>query len=212
VSKRENDAVADVLTNPENQNRSAEEVAELAIEALDEVRAKTHRLAVVGQISFSAFADADEERHTVVLGPFSARGILDTQEKFRRATEGGSAARSAGQDLAWDSKTGKGRGRFMLAPAFLRPRSAWDFFRPPEAPKGKKEAMNLLVEPPAHITETIARWQAGLWADEVGNPAGCVCGVGESRTADAAGYTKHGVPTGRCEYHQITADEYLKRI
>ncbi|MFC5799149.1 hypothetical protein [Streptomyces formicae] len=65
----------------------------------------------------------------MVLGPFSARGILDSQEKFERAIQGGTAARELGQHLAWDSKTGRGRGRFMLAPAFFKPRDAWDFYR-----------------------------------------------------------------------------------
>ncbi len=95
------------------------------MDELDSLRAASHRLAVVGQISY----ETGGPPHTVVLGPFSTRGKLDSPEKFLRATEGGSAARQAGQDLAWDSKTGKGRGRFMLAPAFLRPRHAWDFFR-----------------------------------------------------------------------------------
>lgn len=106
-------------------SRSAEEIAQLCIDELDDLRSVSRRLAVVGQIQYSA----EGPPHTVVLGPFSARGTLDSPEKFLRATEGGSAARQAGQDLAWDTKTGKGRGRFLLAPAFLRPRAAWDFFR-----------------------------------------------------------------------------------
>lgn len=65
----------------------------------------------------------------MILGPFTSRGILDTQEKFRKVLESGTAAREAGEGLAWDSKTGRGRGRFMLAPAFFRPRDAWDFYR-----------------------------------------------------------------------------------
>lgn len=100
----------------------------------------------------------------MILGPFSARGILDTAEKFRRATEGGTAARDAGQHLAWDSKTGIGQGRFMLAPAFRRPQDAWDFFRGPT--KRETEPMNMLTAPPAHIVAAVARWEAGLWADE----------------------------------------------
>jgi hypothetical protein len=146
--------VAAILSDQENQNRSAEEIADLVIDCLDDLRARTHRLAVVGQI---ALPQAPETTHTVVLGPFSARGILDTQEKFRRAVQGGSAARQAGQELAWDTKTGRGRGRFMLAPAFMRPRSAWDFFRQEER-----------IDPRfARITETISRWEAGRWATEV---------------------------------------------
>lgn len=114
-----------VLTDPENELRTGAEVAERVIEALDTVRATTHRMAVVGQLRY----EASGPLHTVVLGPFSARGILDSREKFERAVEGGPAARGVGQQLAWDTKTGKGDGRFLLAPAFLKPRDAWDFFR-----------------------------------------------------------------------------------
>ena len=160
MSKREVAAVEAVLTDPENLQRTGAEVAELAIQALDDIRSRTHRMAVVGQIRYGP----QEATHTVVLGPFSARGILDSQEKFRAAVEGGPAARGVGQQLAWDSKTGFGEGRFMLAPAFLKPRDAWDFFRGPA--KRDSDPMNLLVPPPEHITASIGRWQAGLWAEE----------------------------------------------
>lgn len=138
-------ALVTILSDPANESRSAEELAGLILDrvydlavstAKAEVRAETRqeifdkdsqtrRLAVVGQISYGP----QEPTHTVVLGPFSARGILDSEEKFQRATEGGTAAREVGQHLAWDSKTNRGRGRFMLAPAFMKPRDAWDFYR-----------------------------------------------------------------------------------
>lgn len=125
ASRRETSAVETVLTDPENSGRTGAEVAELVIDALDTVRSTTHRMAVVGQIRHGA----EGPLHTVVLGPFSARGILDGPEKFDRAVEGGPAARTTGQALAWDTKSGLGRGRFLLAPAFIKPRDAWDFFR-----------------------------------------------------------------------------------
>lgn len=188
-----------ILSDPENSQRTASEVASLVVEALagtvkalraeevervtervleairddrtkdipsrvldaiDNRRAQTHRLAVVGQIRFGP----QETTHTVVLGPFSARGILDSQEKFQRAVEGNPAARGIGQELAWDSRTGLGEGRFMLAPAFFKSRDAWDFFRGPT--KRDSAPMNLLVPPPAHIAESIKRWAPGLWAEE----------------------------------------------
>jgi hypothetical protein len=46
----------------------------------------------------------------------------------------------------------------MLAPAFMRPRDAWNFFRPGEGPDPRHE----------RITASIARWEAGQWAREVG--------------------------------------------
>lgn len=125
ANKREVLALVRILTDPENEDRSAEEVADLCVSALDDVRARSHRLAVVGQIQYRP----QEPAQTVVLGPFSARGTLDSQEKFLTAIQGGTAAREAGQHLAWDTKTGTGKGRFMLAPAFRTGRDAYDFFR-----------------------------------------------------------------------------------
>ncbi|MGN6126741.1 MAG: hypothetical protein ACTHON_09265 [Humibacter sp.] len=184
MSKKENDAVAKILADPENSQRSAEEVADLVIGALDDVRSRTHRLAVVGQI---AFPEAPETAHTVVLGPFSCRGVLDSREKFLKAVQGGSAARTAGQDLAWDARKGRGSGRFMLAPAFQRGRAAWDFFRPEAA-----------VDPRfARITETIQRWEAGLWAGEVAYDAVCHCGTRDRVLQTSAG----PVETGPCPVH-----------
>lgn len=156
MSAKEIAAVAAILSDQENQDRTAEQVADLAIGALDDIRARTHRFAVVGQILFPG--QAPETPHTVVLGPFSARGILDTQGKFLRALEGGSAARNAGQDLRWDIKTGRGRGRFLLAPAFRSGRDAWNFFRPAEPAIPARFA---------HITESLTRWEAGEWARQV---------------------------------------------
>lgn len=183
VMKRESDAVARILSDPGNSNRTAEEVAELAIAALDDIRSRTRRLAVVGQIRY----EPQDPPHTVVLGPFSSRGIIDAPEKFRAVVDGGTAARDAGQGLAWDSKTGKGRGRFMLAPAFLRPRDAWDFFR-------------VAREDAADITAAVAGWTP----PEIG-PA-CTCGlVGEIVChVCGASYERHcfrhepGVDTHRC--------------
>lgn len=184
MNKKEIDAVATILENPDNDELSAEEVAVLAIVALDDVRSRTHRLAVVGQIRFPA---APETTHTVVLGPFSCRGLLDTQPKFLKALEGGSAARTAGQDLAWDAKKGTGSGRFMLAPAFQRGRAAWDFFRPEAA-----------VDPRfTRIAETIQRWEAGRWADEVAYDAVCHCGTRPRVLQTSAG----PVETGPCPVH-----------
>jgi hypothetical protein len=140
-----------ILSDPENRDRSAEEIAQLCIDELDALRSTTHRLAVVGQISYGP----QEPLHTVVLGPFRSPLLLKDEERFEEALKRPcTAAREAGQHLAWDSKTGTGQGRFMLAPAFARPRDAWDFYRPP-----KQQDMQ-------HITESIARWRPGLWAEE----------------------------------------------
>lgn len=178
---REVTQLAKILSDPENVNRSAEEVAEIVLDRMyelavskaraqvkDETRreifdndAKERRLAVVGQISFGP----QEQTHTVVLGPFRSTVPLGDAEGLTEALKRpNAAARDAGQHLAWDSKTGTGEGRFMLAPAFMKPRDAWDFYRLPKADGG--EPMNLLVPPPRHIAEAIERWQPGLWAEE----------------------------------------------
>ncbi|WP_406108627.1 hypothetical protein OG698_38605 [Streptomyces sp. NBC_01003] len=91
----------------------------------------------------------------VILGPFHSPLRLSSEERFREAvTRPCTDAREAGQHLAWDTKTGRGQGRFMLAPAFMKPRDAWDFYRPENRPTIQ------------HITQSLARWQPGLWAEE----------------------------------------------
>jgi hypothetical protein len=126
-------------------------MAQLVIDELDGLRSASHRLAVVGQISYGP----QEPLQTVVLGPFRAPLQLRSEERFREAlTRPCTAARDAGRYLAWDSKTGTGRGRFMLAPAFMKPRDAWDFYRPERQADMR------------HITDSIARWRPGLWAEE----------------------------------------------
>ena len=126
MKKREIDAVATALADPENAERTAEEVAAAAIQALDDVRSRTHRLAVVGQIQYGP----QEETHMVVLGPFSSPLILDNEEKFRAVLARACVdAREPAEGLAWDPATKRGRGRYMLAPMFLKPRDAWDFYR-----------------------------------------------------------------------------------
>jgi hypothetical protein len=183
VPKRETDAVAQILSDPENQSRSAEEVAELAIQALDDLRARTHRLAVVGQLQFTEA----QETHTVILGPFSSRGVLDGPDKFAKATQGGTAAREAGQHLAWDTKTGTGHGRFMLVPAFRSPRDAWDFFRPDgHGEEVKRLTSKMLIEGgwreaqgAAALKADLESWVAGQWAEEAHPGPTCKCGVPE---------------------------------
>lgn len=151
MSQREVAALAKILSDPENQNRSAEEIGQLCIDELDSLRATSHRLAVVGQIRYGP----QEPTHTVVLGPFRSPLKAESEERFKAALERPcAAARDAGRHLAWDSKTGTGSGRFLIAPAFMKPRDAWDFYRPE-----KRADMQ-------HITESIARWQPGLWAEE----------------------------------------------
>lgn len=185
-SSREVDAVLQVLNSPEHEGEPSEKVIAAAIQALDEVRARSRRLAVVGQITFGP----QDATHTVVLGPFSARGYLDSEAKFAKAVAGGSAARQAGQDLAWDPKTTRGRGRFMLVPAFTSPRDAWDFFRADKLPEDELPRLTtkMLLEGTwrhtqgmAKVLHDVERWRPDLWGEElaakgIGGPT-CICGL-----------------------------------
>jgi hypothetical protein len=183
-------ALIEVLEDSANQDKTTEEIAELLIDSLDAARGRTHRLVVVGQISYATPEGGLSAPHTVVLGPYSARGVLDSQEKFDKAIAGGTAAREAGQSLAWDSKTGTGKGRFMLAPAFLRPRDAWDFFRPEKVTE----------EEIRDITQSIAQWQphVGVSRHGPGPVCHCACSRPGRIVRTSAGDL---VPAGPCPVH-----------
>lgn len=146
--KREISALVPVLTDPENENRSAEEVAELAIAALDQVRAKHNRLAVVGQFSWGL-----ERPHTVVLGPFSTRSVRAAQDMGQRLSVPG---------------THPGHGRFMLVPAFTTAAAAWDAFKPVDEVTAKRME---------RIMGAVSRWAPGLWSHEANTGPVCRCGV-----------------------------------
>lgn len=110
---------------------SKEEFEELEADALEiletveDHQATTQRIIVVGQIQYKD----DEEPFTVALGPYSARGVLSDPEKFKRAAESHTAAHENGGKLAWDTRTGRGRGRYMVVPVLRTARDAWDFYR-----------------------------------------------------------------------------------
>lgn len=164
---REVKVLAKILSDPDNLNRSAEEIAQLCIDALDDLRSASHRLAVVGQISYGP----QETTHTVVLGPFRSPLKLSDEERFQAALERPcTSARDAGRHLAWDSKGGTGQGRFMLAPMFAKPRDAWDYYRGEKAAPVIAQALSDI--PPKTIKPV------------------CVCGLRE-------GVTCHAHPEGR---------------
>lgn len=167
MSQREINSLAKILSDPENASRSAEEIAQLCIDELDSQRSASHRLAVVGQISYGP----EEAVHTVVLGPFRSPLKLSDEERFQAALERPcTSARDAGRNLAWDTKTGKGQGRFMLAPAFMKPRDAWDYYRGQAAASVVAQALSDV--PPKTIGPV------------------CICGLRE-------GVTCHAHPEGR---------------
>ncbi|MBA2951408.1 hypothetical protein [Streptomyces himalayensis] len=179
MSKHEINSLAKILSDPENSSRTAEEIAELCISALDDARSATHRLAVVGQIRFGP----QEPTHTVVLGPFRAPLLLRDEDRFKAALERPcTAARDAGGHLAWDAKTGRGQGRFLLAPAFMKPRDAWDFYR--GAGPAETIVQALAEDRPQHL-----------------GPA-CICGLKDAMACQFCGdpYVRH------CPLHEPGAE------
>lgn len=165
MSRREIDVIAKILNDPQNEIRTAEEVAELCLEALtayvkqvradevdritqkivdsiegdreggipvriadalDRMRETTHRLAIVGQMSYGP----QEPTRTVVLGPFRSPVPIVDEAAFQAAVgRPCTDAREAGRHLAWDVRTGRGQGRFQLVPAFAKAADAWAFYR-----------------------------------------------------------------------------------
>lgn len=107
MSQREIKAVADVLSDPENEGLTAEEVAEKAISAYEAQRAKTHNLIVLGHFRLS-----ETESYVAAVGPLSTRAEA--------------RAREVGERFAWDYKTRRGTGQFVLVPLVRDPAKAWD--------------------------------------------------------------------------------------
>lgn len=112
--KREISAIVPVLVDIANEERTPEEIAEIVIETLDAVRARTHRLAVVAQYTL----DHGETLHHAVLGPFPTTARV-------------SAAAAAEGFVGRPSQPGQ--GRFMLVPAYQNTRDAWEAITPNRA-------------------------------------------------------------------------------
>lgn len=108
---REIKALLPILEDPANVDKTPEEISAELIDALDAVRARHNRLAVVAQYSL----DQGETWHHAVLGPFSTRSQ--------------SAARSAAEGIV-GRPTQPGQGRFMLVPAYANTRDAWAAIAP----------------------------------------------------------------------------------
>lgn len=107
MSQREIKAVANILSDPENEGLTAEEVAEKVISAYEEIHAATHNLIVLGH-----FRTSDTESYVAAVGPLS--------------TTAPARARGVGERFAWDYKTRRGTGQFVLVPLVRDPAKAWD--------------------------------------------------------------------------------------
>ena len=118
--KREIDAVAKVLASPENQDKTAEQVAEEVVSAIDELRAKHNRLAVVARYTWD-----EETYHLSVIGPFSTRASGQAQQ--------------AGEGMV-GSLAHPGKGKWMLATVYPSPRAAWDATKPTDLAQRREAA------------------------------------------------------------------------
>lgn len=107
---REIKVVAAVLADEQNEDKSAEDIAEELIRALDDLRSKQNRLAVVANYAWKQ----GDEPSLAVLGPFSTRAPA--------------AARGVGQGMAGTAKGG--HGKWLLVPAYASVRAAWDAVQP----------------------------------------------------------------------------------
>lgn len=146
---REIKAVAAVLADEQNEDKTPEDIAEELILALDELRSKSNRLAVIARYAWKE----GEEPSLAVFGPFSTRATA--------------AARAVGEGMAGTFRGGT--GKWLAVPAYANVRAAWDAVRPdPDSERERKlEALlgGFYREFPAAYTPL-----AGDWAT-------CCCGV-----------------------------------
>lgn len=110
--------VADLLGRESNSDLTAEELADeitsTLVEGYEEIQAKSYNLIVLGHFRLS-----ETESYVAAVGPLSARAPQ--------------RARAVGERFAWDYKTRRGTGQFVLVPLVRDPARAWDDARLAEA-------------------------------------------------------------------------------
>lgn len=107
--KREIKVLTAILADEQNQDKTAEEIAEELILALDELRVSTHRVAIV-----ASYAWTGEEPTLAVLGPFSTRAPA--------------AAKAVGEGMAGTGRGGT--GKWLRVPVYANAKAAWDAVMP----------------------------------------------------------------------------------
>lgn len=147
--KREINALVPILSDPENADRTPEEIAESLIRALDAVRADHNRLAVVVRHRWGV----DGEYHMAVLGPVGVRAMAEAHR----------LGQAAATTLAHS-----GDGRYALVPAYPNPRAAWQAIKPPPAAEVMRQ--RLAAEIAAY------RPSGDPWDGEMPPPT-CCCGL-----------------------------------
>ena len=149
VMKREVNAVAGVLADEANEDKSAEDIAEEIILALDELRSKSHRIAVLANYAWHP----EDEPTLAVFGPFSTRSP--------------STARAVGVGMAGTARGG--HGKWLTVPAYANVRAAWDAVRPDPGSEAERRLEAQLG--------TFWRQFPAAYTPMAGDWATCCCGV-----------------------------------
>lgn len=134
-------AAADLLareTNAESTAESvAEELAETVTEAMvlayDEIQAKSYNTVVVGHFRLES-----DQSYAAAVGPLSTRAHM--------------RAKAMGERFAWDYKSRRGTGKYVVLPLIRDPNDAWDHLRaeqvpPPDVREGLQRAYSLSLDP-----------------------------------------------------------------
>lgn len=107
--------VASLLARESNAELSAEELAEdissemidSMVETYEAIQAKSYNLVVLGHFRLD-----DDTSYVAAVGPLSTRAVA--------------RARDIGERFAWDYKTRRGNGKYVLVPLIRNPGEAWD--------------------------------------------------------------------------------------
>lgn len=195
-------AAADLLAREGNAEVTAEELADqLAdvvlgsmMEAYEAIQAKSYNLVVLGHFRLD-----DDQSYVAAVGPLSTRAPQ--------------RARGVGEHFAWDYKTRRGTGKFVLVPLIRSPNEAWDDVRREGLAEFKAhlssitsgveptyEAMRFEI-PDARRAQILADWQMDPEILSRTRAPGCICGLSERYIQGNRGYSKHGIPTTVCPCH-----------
>jgi hypothetical protein len=106
--------VADLLGRDSNSELTAEELADeitsQIISTYEEIQGAKYNLVVLGHFRLD-----DDSSYVTAVGPLSTRAVA--------------AARGVGERFAWDWRTRRGTGKYVLVPLIRDPRDAWEAAR-----------------------------------------------------------------------------------
>lgn len=156
--------IADLLAREDNSERTAEELAaeisEAAISTYEDIKAKTHNLIVLGHFRLD-----DDTSYVAAVGPLSTRAAV--------------AARNIGERFAWDWRTKRGTGKFVLVPLIRDTNAAWDAARAASSVETEQLAIGQTLEDALsiHVDDQLSRKYGPV----------CVCGLPERPRRNSLG-------------------------